>query len=603
MKKTFVAIVFLLLFPAAGRGGDGSLGVEEYSSVEELAVKLSSYFPKVQGEVKTVRGGAVTLSLGKKDGLLPGMMLTLWRDGRDIVHPVTNAVLGRAEEEVGTVEVTALDDATSTANIKKKLKEPQQGDRARITPRKINLAIVPLREDHPEIMRTLTERLNEFGRFNVLDTDKTSAFIRNTKAKDAALVRELGSAFGLDAVIASSIYPSEGKLMFTARIFYAEDTSQLDTVVAMLKISSKKETLGEVKPFFTPGKAEKLVSPELPFVAQYFAAGDFDGDGKLEYAFSDGDRLHMYRNEPSGWREVWTEIVSDKGGTTMEWHGQTAVPRSSSLKHINLDQADINGNGRPELFVTGMREGKVFSSVIEFQEGAFRRIAEIPGFLAVTSYPGRGTVLLGQEYDAVSFYSGQPREYVWSEGKYAAASEVRVPKGFGIYGWTFADLGERQPLLVALDGDDRLHVYAADTLLWKSAEQYSAVDNYVFKPVTGMEAVLTGQSGQNDKSRRVRLPGRVLALDVNGDGRDEIVVVKNITSTFIGGFSGAELQGMSWTGARMDPVFSVKDIPGPVLDFRGSRDDRQEKRINALVRTKGGLFAKDRQQMIGYSIQ
>jgi hypothetical protein len=52
----------------------------------------------------------------------------------------------------------------------------------------------------------------------------------------------------------------------------------------------------------------------------------------------------------------------------------------------------------------------------------------------------------------------------------------------------------------------------------------------------------------------------------------------------------------------MDPVLSVKDIPGPVLDFRGL-DDKSGTRINALVRTKGGLFAKDRQQMIGYSIK
>lgn len=602
MKKVFVLVLFVLLLPVAGGAADSSLGVEEYSSVEELAVKLSSYFPKVQGEVKTVQGGKITLSLGKKDGLLPGMMLTLWRDGKEIVHPVTNAVLGRVEEEVGTVEVTAVETATSAASLKKKLKEPQQGDKARITPRKINLAIVPLREDHADIMQSLTERLKEFGRFNVLDADKTSAFIRNTKAKDAALVRELGKAFGLDAVIASSIYPSEGKLMFTARIFYPEDSSQLDTVVAMLKMQSKKEALREVKPFFTPGKAEKLVSPELPFVAEYFVTGDFDGDGKLEYAFSDGSKLHIYRNEPSGWREVWTEIAAGTGGTTMEWSGQTAVPRTNSLKHINLDQADINGNGKPELFVTAMKDGKVFSYVIEFQDGAFRRTAEIPGFLRVISYPGKDVILLGQAYDPGTFYSGQPREYGWAQGNYSAGAEVQLPKGLGIYGWTFAGSGERQPLLVALDDDDHLLVYLADTLLWKSAEQYSVVDNYVFKPVTGTEAVLTRQTSQNDKSRSVRLPGRVLALDVNGDGRDEIVVVKNLTSTFIGGYSGAELQGMGWTGARMDPVLSVKDIPGPVLDFRGL-DDKSGTRINALVRTKGGLFAKDRQQMIGYSIK
>ncbi len=608
MKKFVSLFLFVLLCIPAARAGEKPLGVEEFTSVEELALSISSYFPKVQGVVKSVQGDRMTISLGKKDGLIPGMELLLWRDGKEILHPVTNAVLGRAEEQVGTIEVTSVAEGTSTAVIKKKTQAPREGDKARITPRKINMAIVPLRPDSPDIVRTLAERLNEFGRVNVLEPAKVDAFVRNSKAKDTALVRELGSAFGLDAVLSLGIFPSEGKLMVTARIFYTDDASQLDTIVAMLDLKSRKEGMTEMKPFFSPErekerkKEERSITPELPFVAKYFATGDFEGNGKLEYAFSDGTRIHVYRNDPSGWREVWTETGLDtKAGRTMEWEGQSTVTKMPTVEQINVDAADINGNGRAEIFVTVIQDGTVKSYVIEYQDGAFRRIADIPGFLRVISAQNRPPVLIGQAYDPVQFYSGSVKQYSWSAGAYVAGADFPVPKGVPLYGWTYANMGEGQPLLVALDDENRLLVYSGEGVVWKSADQYPVVDNYVYKPAAGVDLALKKPVSQ-DKGARVRIPGRIAAIDVNGDGRDEIVIVKNISSTFLGGFSGAELDGFRWTGARLDPAWSVKDIPGPVYDFRFIKNTAGLQ-ISALVRTKGSLFSKDFQQVLLFTLK
>ena len=606
MKKIITLFLLVLLSVPPAIAGEKPLGVEEFTSVEELALSISSYFPKAQGLVKSVQGDRVTLSLGKKDGLMPAMVLTLWRDGKDILHPVTKAVIGRAEEQVGTIEVTSVGDETSTAVMKKKLKDPLEGDKARITPRKINMAIVPIRPDNLDIVQSLAERLNEFGRINVLEPAKVDAFIRNTKAKDTALVRELGSTFGLDAVVSLGIYPSEGRLMVTARIFYSDDASQLDTIVAMLNLKSRNEGVEEIKPFFTPErekkKEERSITPELPFVAKFFTAGDFEGNGKLEYAFSDGTRIHIYRNEPSGWREVWTETgLNPKAGRTMEWSDQTTVTKMPTLAHINIDAADINGNGRAEIFVTVAMDSGVKSYVIEYQDGAFRRTAEIPGFLRVVTLPNRQQVLIGQAYDPLTFYGGKPKQYTWSAGAYVAGADYPLPKGLGIYGWAYANMGEGQPLLVVLDDENRLQVYSGEGVVWKSADQYPVMDNYVYKPAAGVEFALQKQVPR-DKGDRVRIPGRVAAIDVNGDGKDKIVVVSNTSSTFLGGFTGAELVGFAWTGARLDPVWSLKDIPGPVYDFFWMKD-ASALRISALVKTKGGLLSKDVQQMLLFSVR
>jgi hypothetical protein len=597
MKKYLILTLLLLTLIPLPVSAEKPLGVEEFTSVEELAVSIASYFPKVQGEVKGVQGDRLTLTLSTKDGLMPGMVLTLWRDGKEILHPVTGAVIGRVEDEVGTAEVTSVADTSSTAVVKKKLKDPMQGDKARITPRKVNIALLPLRAEHPEIIQALAERLNELGRFSVLGNEKVAVFVKDRKQRDSALVREMGTVFGLDAVISLGIYPSsDGKQMVTARIFYTEDASQLDTIVAMLDLKAGKQTLGEIRPFFVPVKEEKSISPELPFIARYFVVGDFDGDGNLEYAFLDAARLHIYRLEPTGWREVWTETTSAANISSED--------PAAGLQYINLNAADMDGDGRPELFITAMLNGKVSSYVVKFQDGTFRRIADIPGFLRVVNYPGRGVMLIGQDYDPVKFFSGRPKQYTWSGGKYVPGPELSLPKGLTLYGFTFADFGELNPLLVAYDDEDRVIVYSKDTSLWKSEEKYTVVNAYVYKPVTGITAALSKPAAEEStKNRRVRIEGRILALDINSDGRDEILLPKNIGESFLSYYSGADLYGLRWTGTRLDEAWGIKDLPGPILDFQVIRKDQTAAQIIALVKIKGGFFSKDREQVMIFSVK
>jgi hypothetical protein len=609
MRKWIIFLLSMLLLGATASAAEKPLGVEEFTSVEELAVEISSYFPKVQGEVKTVQDDRLTLALGKKDGLMPGMMLTLWRDGKEILHPVTGAVIGRVEEEVGTVEVTSVSEDSSTALVKKKIKDPLPGDKARITPRRINIALLPLRADHPEIIQGLAERLNELGRFTVLENEKVAAFIKDRKQRDSALVKEMGTVFGLDAVISLGIYPSsDDKLMITARIFYTEDASQLDTIVAMLNLKAGKQTIVEIRPFFVPVKEEKSTTPELPFDARYFVTGDFEGDGKLEYAFLDAVRLHIYRFEYTGWHEVWTENTpAAYQEVNMEWNGQTAIPDpTAKIQYINLDAGDIDGDGKPELFVTALFNGNVFTYIVKFQDGAFHTVAKMPVFLRVITYPGRGMMLIGQDYDPKSFFAGKPKQYIWSGGQYVAGPELSLPKGLGLYGFTFADFGEQDPFVVAYDDEDHVIVYFRGMPVWKSEEKFSVVNTFVYKPVTGISAVLSKSAVELDKSQRVRLRGRILAMDVNGDGRDEILLPKNLGGTlgsFFSDYSGAELYSLRWTGARLDQVWGIKDLPGPVLDVQVIKKDKALAQIVALVKAKGGIFTKDREQVMIFSMK
>ncbi len=589
MKKVLIPLLVLALIIPFSADAEKPLGMDEFTSVDQLSAEILSYFPKVQGEVKAVQGDRLTIGLGTKNGLVPGVALTLWRDGEEIHHPVTGAVIGRTEDEVGSVEITSLTETTSTGVLLKKLKDPQPGDKARITPKKINLALVPTRADRPDILKELAERLNDSGRFAVLESDKVTEFLKDRKQRDSSLIQEMNKTYNLDVIVAVSIYPSErGKLLVTTKLFYADEARPLDTIVATLDLKSK-EAFGEIKPFFAPVKEEKSGITSLPFDAQFLAAADFEGTGTLQYAFSDGVKLHVYRQGPSGWQEEWVEP------------SPADATEADAVRNINLDVADINANGRPELFVTTMQKGKVVSRVVEFQDGLYQRIADLPGFLRVINYPGKGVILAGQDYDPRSFYAGRPKQYIWSNGHYSAGQELSLPKGVNLYGFTFADLGESKPLIVALNDKNRMLVYSGDSPIWKSEETYPSVGVSVNKPVTTSTAIVSQSVAESEKSEKVRIPGRVLALDMNGDGRDEIILPKNIGDTFWGSYTKADFVSLGWTGARLEQHWSIKDLPGFVVDFQILHREGTGAQILALVKSPGGLFSKDVVRVMSYT--
>ena len=608
--KNIVLLSFLsfVLF-AAPAGADRSLGPEEFASADELAYAVAAYFPKVQGAVTAVQGDKLTLALGEKNGILQGMVLTVWRDGRELLHPVTKAVIGRAEVEVGTVEVVAVQQKTSTAVLKKRVMDPMEGDRARITPKKVALGVLPLRGDGAEVINGLIGRLGELGRFTLPANDKVAAFLKDRKQRDASLIKEMGAAFSLDAVFAVSVYPTEGKFLVYGKLFAIDDGQPMETIVAVLNPTSKRESLGDVRPFFAPVK-EQIAKPldlamaqgssgrlpDLPLPARHFAVADLDGDGSVEYVFSDEERLFVYRADASGWKEVWKEPIAARERGMLQFH---------------IDAADINGNGRAEIFVTRMLAGVVSSYAVEFQDGAFKRTADVPGFLRVARYPGKGEMLLGQDYDPESFFAGQPREHSWNGSGYAAGTAVSLPKGTDLYSVAFANLGESRMMLASLDSEDRLVVYSGETRIWRSEEEYRTVPTKLTKPLTGLDAAVgrtisderASQSPMAplpDKSRQVRIKGRFLAADLQGSGTDVLVVPKNSEASFVGNYKGGEMVALAWTGSRLEQRWSVKDLSGPVLDVQVVRPASGGARIIGLVKTTGSMFSKDTYRLETY---
>jgi hypothetical protein len=120
-----------------------------------LTDQIVSLFPKIDGDVIEAQGTAVTLGLGKKDGVVAGIDLEIYREGRELRHPKTGASLGRTEQPVGRMQVQQVFEAYSTGTAAQGT-EVRPGDKARVSSGKIKLSLLSAVD--VESSRTLSRR-------------------------------------------------------------------------------------------------------------------------------------------------------------------------------------------------------------------------------------------------------------------------------------------------------------------------------------------------------------------------------------------------------------------------------------------------------------
>jgi len=228
-------LLALVLVVAAGasaqtKAQEPPAGPTTSAPMVALVDQLLDLFPKVQGEVLEVRDGGLTLAAGAKAGVRPGLEIELYRDGREIMHPKTGQVLGRAEDVLGTTRITAAQEAFSMAPAPAGT-EVKPGDRFRVPSTKVNIVLLPLlgslREPLVETAtQELVERLAATGRFRVTMGDAINVYLSQQRLTAADFlagkgVREASERFKADNILAVHFTRAQGKPFMDVRFFAA----------------------------------------------------------------------------------------------------------------------------------------------------------------------------------------------------------------------------------------------------------------------------------------------------------------------------------------------------------------------------------------------
>ena len=74
--------------------------------INRLANKIINDLPLVEGYVIGVNGDELTLDIGANKNIKKGMKCIVYREGKEIIHPITKKVLGIETEELGTIKLT-----------------------------------------------------------------------------------------------------------------------------------------------------------------------------------------------------------------------------------------------------------------------------------------------------------------------------------------------------------------------------------------------------------------------------------------------------------------------------------------------------------------
>jgi hypothetical protein len=301
-------------------------------------------------------------------------------------------------------------------------------------------------------------------------------------------------------------------------------------------------------------------SESLAHFVQGMAVGDVDGDKENEVVLITEDTVFIYRKGKKNLIKV------------------AEYEEKNSARLLKVDVADINGNGRGEIFVTAMRENALSSFVVELSADALTKTAkDLNLFLGVADIPGEGTVLLGQRYGTEHPLKGEVLRMKWEWGAYVTLPSESLPKGVNVFGLgVLGNGGAGGREYVALHGDGHLEVYSQDgTVKWQSRGVFGGSDN---------SFVVPADRSEKGEEKTVSLPLRLVVNRLNSGTTTDIIVGNNFTEK-----EGMEnptvvsdngfLADLQWDGNETTTLWRTGKLDEYVADYAvadADNDGRQE---------------------------
>ena len=299
------------------------------------------------------------------------------------------------------------------------------------------------------------------------------------------------------------------------------------------------------------------------------ALSDTDLDGKMELVAAYPDAIAVYRVQGDELRE------------------KARIPNAGpGLFHV--DAADVTRNGVADIVAVRYAGGRALSDIWQFDGKEYRKISsDLPYFLRTADLGPEGIVLLGQASVPGKIHQGPVfRIAVHRDGKTEVKDRERplpLPEGTFLYG--FASLRKGKGVRYAvLTARNRL-VYLDET----GKEMWEGLD-----AVAGTELTLEGAD------RRLQVPGRMAAVDLDRDGTDELVVLNDLVSagTYFENlrvFSQAEILCFAQGDAALQLAWRSPQVEASARDLLPDR--------SSAVTVRFAIASRDPAKLLGAAAQ
>ena len=580
----------------------GASGPVSSAPMTALVEQLLDLFPKFQGEVLEAQGDTLTLGAGVRAGARVGLEVEVYREGREIKHPRTGEILGRAEDVLGTARITQAQETLSVAQAPAGL-QIKPGDRFRVSSAKVKIVLLPLLGSLRETLvetatQEMVERLASTGRFQVTMGDSINVYLAQQRITASDFlggkgVREASQQFKADNILAVYFTRAQGKPFMDVRFFSAPRpdpavTTSFFVPPSTLRAANPGPRFSQGGPANPPQARPRTLLQRLlggqmeagsystgenslplrevakfnfPVLAMDIAVAPAD---KLPHmVVSDGDQIYMYRIVNQKVEPEWTKSVRSLG------------------KVFSLQLADLNGDGQLE--VIGNRYAPrvgLNSFVLETKDGKPSFAIEyVTDFLFAVDLKGEGVkqTLWMQRYSPEDFFTlGQADQMTLKDGKLTTDKTVRVPGTFRPMGAAFSNvMGKDTRSLALIDEFNRLQIVNEGEELWRSSTQVGGSYQTV-------ELVGAVRSSRMDRSKFFKMEPTPLAVDLDGDGIDELIVPQNLVRE---GLLAVVFKGPA--GFRLQSINSGFEGGITCLGAFKTEDSSQPTIIAAVVRFNG----------------
>ena len=317
---------------------------------------------------------------------------------------------------------------------------------------------------------------------------------------------------------------------------------------------------GVVKTVARGGKRTKEIAGDVVTMA----VGDLDGDGKEEIAVLVGRKLGLYSLQKR----------------TIALLAEESLPASVKVHAVNI--ADIDGDGNMEIFVSGT-DGLYPSSMImkwDKEKGLKTIQANIRWYLRPILLPEEGWILAGQQRGIRKIDLLRPGVYhlkISDTNKIERVKRLPLPANINLFDFIYADInGDGSVEIVSIDQKEKMRVYNQDQeLTWVSDRNFGGSKTYI-GPSQGAatdEQSKTGLSVDEDADRElIFVPEQLIAADLNGDGKQEIIVSEHEMSSLnyfykLRLYKGGVVVGLAWNGAALQEVWRTGKYRGYLAGY------------------------------------